>query len=130
MTPAAIRQTWIAAIVVLVVAIAAASLAPQLPVTVESISDKVWHFLAYLTLALSGSAIATPERLWRVMLRCFLLGAALELGQGAFTAARNPEWADLAANSAGIAAAWLIAGRGRAGWGLRAGAWLARRRER
>jgi len=130
LTPAAIRQTWIAAIVVLVVAIAAASLAPQLPVTVESISDKVWHFLAYLTLALSGSAIATPERLWRVMLRCFLLGAALELGQGAFTAARNPEWADLAANSAGIAAAWLIAGRGRAGWGLRAGAWLARRRER
>jgi len=130
LTPAAIRQTWIAAIVVLVVPIAAASLAPQLPVTVESISDKVWHFLAYLTLALSGSAIATPERLWRVMLRCFLLGAALELGQGAFTAARNPEWADLAANSAGIAAAWLIAGRGRAGWGLRAGAWLARRRER
>ena len=127
MNQAAIRRAWIAAIVILAAAIVAASLAPQLPDAVDTISDKVWHFLAYLALALAGSALATPERLWRTMLRCFLLGAALELGQGAFTAARSPEWADLAANAAGIAAAWLIAGGGRAGWGMRAGAWLAGR---
>lgn len=127
MSPSIVRRAWIAAIVVLVVAIVAASLAPQLPDAVETLSDKVWHFLAYLLLALAGSAIATPERLWWTMLRCFLLGATLELAQGAFTAARSPEWADLAANTAGIAAAWLIAGRGRAGWGMRMGEWLTGR---
>ena len=97
---------------------------------IETFSDKVWHFLAYLALALAGSAIASPGRLWQTMLRSFLLGAALELGQGALTANRSPEWADLAANTAGIATAWLIAGQGRSGWGLRAGAWLARLRKR
>lgn len=127
MSPETRRRIWIAAILVFVAAIAAASLAPQPPEPVATISDKAWHFLAYLSLALAGSAIATPERLWRTMLRCFLLGAALELAQGALTATRSPEWADLAANSAGIAVAWLIAGRGRAGWGLRAGAWRAGR---
>lgn len=127
MSPTTVRRAWIAAIVVLVAAIVAASLAPQLPEAVDTISDKAWHFLAYLLLALAGSAIATPRRLWSTMLRCFLLGAALELAQGALTAARSPEWADLAANTAGIAVAWLIAGSGRAGWGMRVGARLAAR---
>ena len=117
-------------ILVLVVAIVAASLSPQPPIPIETFSDKLWHFLAYLALALAGSAISAPDRLRWTMLRCFLLGAALEVAQGALTAHRSPEWADLAANTAGIATAWLIAGQGRAGWGLRAGAWLARRRER
>lgn len=119
-----------AAIVVLVVAIVAASLVPQLPAPSRSVSDKAWHFLAYLGLALAGSGITSPDRLWRTMLRCFLLGAALELAQGAMTDARSPEWADLAANTAGIAAAWVIAGQGRAGWGLRASARLFGRRGR
>ena len=38
------------------------------------------------------------------------------------------EWGDRAANVAGILTAWLIAGQGRAGWGLRAAAWLQGRR--
>jgi len=126
----AFRRLWIAGIVVLAFAIIVASLSPQLPDAVETLTDKAWHFLAYLALALGGSAIATPERLWRTMLRCFLLGAALELAQGAFTAERQADWADLAANSAGIATAWLIAGWGRAGWGLRLGAWLSARHRR
>lgn len=130
MSPSTLRRAWIAAIVVLVAAIIAASLAPQLPDPVDTLSDKAWHFLAYLSLGLAGSAISSPDRLWRTMLRCFLLGAALEIAQGALTAARSPEWADLAANTAGIIAAWLISGWGRAGWGMRAGAWFAGRRER
>ncbi len=114
----------------LVAAIISASLSPQLPDAVDSLSDKAWHFLAYLSLGLAGSAISTPSRLWRTMLRCFLLGAALEIAQGTLTAARSPEWADLAANTAGIVAAWLLSGWGRAGWGMRAGAWFTGRRER
>ena len=130
MNPTTLRRAWIAAIVVLVAAITVASLSPQLPDAVDTLSDKVWHFLAYLSLGLAGSAITAPQRLWRTMLRCFLLGAALELTQGILTADRSPEWADLAANTAGIAVAWLVAGRGRAGWGMHVGDWLNARRER
>ena len=129
MNPAILRRAWIAAICVLVAAIVTASLAPQLPDTVDTLADKAWHFLAYLVLALAGSAITTPARLWRTMLRCFALGALLEIAQGLLTATRSPEWADLAANSAGIAVAWLLSGWGRAGWGLRAAARLAGRGE-
>lgn len=91
-------------------------------------SDKVGHYLAYLTLALLGSGIAAPERLWRTMLRCFLFGAALEVAQALVTDQRAAEWGDMLANVSGILTSWLIAGSGRAGWGLRAAAWLERRR--
>jgi VanZ family protein len=113
---------------VLVAAIIVGSLAPQQPVTVDYISDKLGHYLAYFALALAVSGISTPRRLWRHLLACFVLGALLEVAQAVLTDDRSAEWGDLAANGAGIATAWLIAGRGRAGWGIRAGAWLARRR--
>jgi VanZ family protein len=122
-----LRRIWIAAIVVIVAAIVTGSLTPRQAVPVEQFSDKLGHFLAYLALALAVSGISAPRRLWRSMLGCFLLGASLELAQAAFTEHRSAEWADLAANTAGIATAWLISAQGRAGWGLRAGVWLARR---
>ncbi len=130
MTEAALRRAWSAAILVLVAAIVAGSLSPQQAAAVQGISDKLGHYLAYLTLALAVTGITARERLRRAMLGCFLLGAALELGQAVLTEHRSAEWIDLAANAAGIATAWLIGGGGRAGWGLRAGAWLARRRAR
>ena len=130
MREAVLRRAWSAAILVLVAAIVAGSLSPQQAAAVEGISDKLGHFLAYFTLALAVSGITAPQRLWRAMLGCFLLGVALELGQAVLTVHRSAEWGDLAANAAGIATAWLIAGQGRAGWGLRAGAWLAQRRTR
>ncbi|HEU5468609.1 MAG TPA: VanZ family protein [Steroidobacteraceae bacterium] len=128
MSEAALRRAWIAAILVLVALIVAGSLSPKALVPNESLSDKTGHFLAYLSLALLGSGIATPSGLWRTMLRCFLLGASLELAQALLTENRMADVADLAANAAGILTAWLIAGQGRAGWGLRAAAWLGGRR--
>jgi len=125
---ATLRRLWISAILVLVVAIVAASLSPHAVVPNESFSDKTAHFLAYLSLALLGSGIATPAGLWRTMLRCFLLGVALEVAQALLTEHRVADFADLAANVAGIGTAWLIAGQGRAGWGLRAAEWLSERR--
>lgn len=127
MSEAVLRRIWVAAIVVLVAAIVTGSLTPQQAVPVENFSDKLGHYLAYLTLALAVSGISTPQRLWLAMLGCFLLGATLELAQAALTAQRSAEWGDLAANTAGIATAWLVSAQGRAGWGLRAGAMLARR---
>jgi VanZ family protein len=123
-----LRRLWIAATLALAVAIVYWSLAPQPPVPDAIIPDKVGHALAYFSLALAGSGIVAPGRLWISMLRCLLLGAALEVAQALFTAHRSAEWGDLAADLAGILAAWLIAGRGRAGWGLRAYAWLTRGR--
>ena len=52
----------------------------------------------------------------------------MELAQALLTDHRVADVADLAANAAGIVTAWLIAGQGRAGWGLRAAAWLSERR--
>jgi VanZ family protein len=117
-----------AAILVLAGAIAAGSLLPQPPASIVYLSDKLEHGLAYFTLALAVSGISTPVRLRWHMLACFLLGATLEIAQALLTTQRSAEWADLAANAAGISVAWLIAARGRAGWGLRVGAWLAGRR--
>jgi hypothetical protein len=113
---ATLRRLWIAAIAVLVILIVVASLTPSPVVPTQSFSDKYAHL------------IAAPAGLWKVMLRCLLLGASLELAQSLLTDHRTADLADLGANAAGIAVAWLIAGQGRAGWGLRAAAWLSARR--
>jgi VanZ family protein len=123
-----LRRVWVAAVLALAAAIAVASLAPQPMLANEAHSDKIAHFIAYFALALLGSGIASPQTLWLTMLRCFILGAALEVAQAIGTDDRMAEWEDLAANLAGILAAWLVAARGRAGWGLRAAARLAERR--
>ena len=128
MTEAALRRLWIVAIAILVAVIVFASLTPSPVLSDANISDKGGHYLAYLMLALMGSGIAAPERLWRAMLRCFLLGAALEVAQALLTSNRAAEWGDLLANVLGVLTAWVIAGSGRAGWGIRAAAWLDRRR--
>jgi VanZ family protein len=128
LTPATLRRLWIAAILLLAACIVAASLAPQPLVANATLSDKAGHYIAYLALALLGSGIVAPAGLWRSMLRCFALGAVLELAQALMTDGRVASVADLAANAAGILTAWLIAGQGRAGWGLRAAERLLRRR--
>ena len=124
MSEATLRRLWMSAVLALALAIVYWSLAPQPPVPDAIIPDKAKHGLAYFTLALLGSGIATPRRLWLVMVRCLLLGAALELAQATLTEHRVAEWGDLLADLAGVAGAWVIAGQGRAGWGLRAHARL------
>jgi VanZ family protein len=119
LTESGFRHLWIAAIAVVVVAIIAGSLSPFPVLPNEMGSDKFGHYLSYLVLAILASGIVEPARLWRVMLRCFLLGLALEAAQALLTDNRMAEWSDLLANAAGILTAWLIASGGRAGWGLR-----------
>lgn len=127
MNEAALRHLWSVAIAALAAFIVYSSLSPQPLVPIETLSDKVGHALAYFSLALLVSGIMSPARMPVAMLCCLLLGAGLEIVQGAFTETRHAEWGDLAANMTGIAAAWLVAGRGRAGWGYRAFARRARR---
>jgi VanZ family protein len=126
---ATLRRLWITTILVFVGLIVAASLSPAPVIPSQSFPDKTAHFLAYFSLALLGSGITTPARLWRTLLKCFLLGAALEIAQELLTDDhRTADMRDLAANTAGILAAWLVAAQGRSGWGLRAFAWVSRRR--
>jgi VanZ family protein len=119
LTSSRLRQLWIAAIVVLVAAIVAGSLFPVPELSIEHGADKYGHYLAYLVLALFSSGIVMPERLWRVMIRCFMLGLGLEAAQAFLTDTRMAEWADLLANAAGVVTAWIVAGGGRAGWAYR-----------
>jgi VanZ family protein len=128
LSEATLRRIWITATLVVAALIVAASLSPGPVIPTQSFSDKTAHFLAYFSLALFGSGITPPARLWRTLLKCFLLGAALEIAQELLTDHRNADMRDLAANTAGILAAWMIAAQGRSGWGLRAFAWVSRRR--
>lgn len=124
------RRLWIACIVLGVAAVVVVSL---LPIPAEDLaggSDKFWHFLAYFLLALFSSGIVSAERLWRLALRCLLLGAGLEAAQAFLTETRQADWADLAANAAGILCAWMIVRGRRAGWARHVESWLARRAER
>jgi len=129
LTESNFRRLWIGAIVVVVVIIVAASLSPFQVLHGETGIDKLGHYTAYLVLAILASGIVSRERLWRAMLRCFLLGLVLEAAQALITDNRMAEWGDLLANAAGVLTAWLIAGGGRAGWGLRVATRLSRSRE-
>lgn len=119
-------RTWQAAILLLALAITLGSLLPMPELKSAAGLDKLQHLLAYFALALLGSGIVEPPRLWRVMARCFLFGLAIELLQALGNAGRSADWVDLAANGAGILAAWLVAGGGRAGWARHVDARLRR----
>lgn len=130
MTGRAFRRFWIAVIFLGVAVVVAASLLPIPAADLEDGTDKFWHFLTYFLLALFSSGIVSADRLWRLAVRCLLLGAGLEAAQALLTETRQADWADLAANGAGILCAWMIASGPRAGWARHVEAWLARRTER
>jgi VanZ family protein len=86
------------------------SLTPALPDLPEvDHGDKLGHFLAYAALmGWFAQLYRTRRAHLRIAVRLVLLGVGLELVQG-MTGYRSFEAADIAANSAGVAAAWLIA---------------------
>ena len=90
-------------------------------------SDKFGHGFMYFALTLVGSGIVAPERLRVVLLRCLLLGVAMEVAQELWTADREGDWRDMAANGAGVFAAWLIVRNGRSNWARYIEDWLRRR---
>ena len=130
MTSRAFRRAWIAVIALGVAAVVIASLLPMPAVNLEGGADKLWHFLTYFALALFSSGIVAADRLWRLAVRCLLLGATLEAAQVLLTDTRQADWTDMAANAAGILCAWMIAAGGRAGWARHVEAWFLRRTER
>lgn len=122
MTESGFRRLWIVAILVVAGIIVFTSLVPHPFLPNQSGSDKLGHYLAYFVLALMASGVVSAERLPLAMLRCFLLGLALEAAQAFLTENRLAEWTDLLANAAGVATAWIVSAGGRAGWAMRVAA--------
>jgi VanZ family protein len=80
---------------------------PKPPVHVEH-SDKLEHFLTYFALAAWYVQLVVNRQAlaWHAAALA-LLGAAIEIAQG-FTTWREPDWWDLGANLAGVAAGALL----------------------
>lgn len=75
---------------------------PELPSVPAN--DKWQHFAAYFLLAASGVQLWRGRpALIRLALGLLLMGAAIEVAQGSFTAARQADPGDLLANALGVA---------------------------
>ena len=73
--------------------------------------DKLHHLLAYATLMLMWTlALSSPtlQRQAQLALSLVLMGLLVECAQG-MTTYRFFEWADVAANSAGVMVGWIAA---------------------
>ena len=95
------------------------SLAPAGPSLGFRIGDKVQHFAGYFLLMLWFSGLYPRERHLMLAVAFFLMGAALELVQGALTTTRDMDVHDLVMNTLGIATAYLCARLGLANWARR-----------
>jgi VanZ family protein len=69
--------------------------------------DKAEHATAWAVLTGAGLLLSTKRR-WAIPLFAFLFGAAVEVLQAVMPFGRDGEWGDLAADSVGIAVAWLV----------------------
>ena len=124
MLPLARPGLWLAGAAVIFLGIVLGSLMPGALVGPVGGFDKLGHFGAYLLLTLWLAGIVERRCYFWAGLAALLLGAGLELAQGAFTTSREADWADVAANATGVGAALALALIGAGGWASRAEAWL------
>ena len=78
--------------------------------------DKAEHAVSWAVLTGAGLVLSTRRR-WAIGGFAFAFGAAIEILQAAMPLGRDGDWHDLAADSVGIVAAYLVWGMMRwAGW--------------
>jgi hypothetical protein len=80
------------------------------------LSDKVRHLTSYLVIMVYFSGLYPRERHLMLSLAFFLMGAMLELLQGALTTTRHMDFIDLTANTLGIVLGFVFARLGLAQW--------------
>ncbi len=124
MLPLARPGLWVAGAVLITLVIAVGSLVPGPLVAAVSGYDKLEHLGAYLVLTVWLAGLVERRHYLRAALAVLLFGIGVELAQGAFTATREPEWADVAANAAGVGVALALALAGAGRWTQRIEAWL------
>lgn len=128
MLPLARPGLWLAGAAVIALVIAVGSLVPGPLVAAVSGYDKLEHLGAHLVLTLWLAGLVERRHYVRAALTVLLFGIGVELAQGAFTATREPELADVAANAAGVGLALALALAGAGNWTQRVEAWLGWRR--
>ncbi|MDM4767322.1 VanZ family protein [Pelomonas sp. SE-A7] len=100
------RRAWQALFVALVLIVAWLALTPVPPRELSTGWDKANHLLAFGSLMLVGR-LAWPRRWWPMALGLVAYGGAIELLQ-LLVPGRESEWADLLADSLGIALGELL----------------------
>lgn len=124
------RAAWVALGWVLVAGVVTGSLLPSDAVPRVAVWDKLQHLAAYAALAFVFAGALGRGRWKSVLAGLALLGAALEIAQGASGAGRQASGLDAVANllgaGVGLAAAALVPG----GWCRRFEGWLGARGER
>ncbi len=102
------HATWRAAGWALLVVVVAVSLLPLRQRAGLAGLDKLEHFIGYALLMFWFAALHAPARRPWIALAFIVLGAALELAQGA-TGWRRAESLDLLADALGVASGWALA---------------------
>ncbi len=103
-----LRQVWLFTGWLLVALVVYLSLIPALPSIDITAADKVAHAFAYATLTLWFLQLYPADRRAMLVIGFIMMGIALEFLQG-LTASRSFEYADIAANTGGVALGWLLA---------------------
>ncbi len=103
-----LRKLWLFTGWLLIVLVVYVSLIPALPSIDITAGDKVAHVFAYATLTLWFLQLYPADRRAMLVIGFIMMGIALEFLQG-LTASRSFEYADIAANTGGVALGWLLA---------------------
>lgn len=121
--PAGYHAGWVLASYLLLAFVIWASLSPGDLQPAIGHLDKLWHALAYCTLAAWFMGFHAREQWWKIALWLLALGAALELVQQWMGLGRTGDLADMLANAVGVAAGTLFATVA-GGWPRRVERWL------
>ena len=109
-------RIWLIIGWLLIALIVLGSLIPHVPTPGLSVNDKFAHFTGYFLLMFWFSGLYERRQHWVLALVFFLMGVALEILQGSFTATRDLDFRDAFANGTGVAAAFVLARLGLAEW--------------
>lgn len=127
MLPLTHASAWLAASVLLVVAVLYVSLAPlNVPADLPTHFDKVEHAFAYMFLAVWFSGLLVRAHYWKIVVALAVLGLVIETLQHAMGLGRHGDPMDMAANLLGVGLGIALASRRMGGWAPKVEAWLSR----
>ena len=101
------RVGWVVVVAAALGVVVASLVSPSVLSIPVTVSDKLYHAVAYFVLALVGF-YATETEKYKIAVVVFALGACVELTQ-AFVPYRTASFADVAANSVGVVGAVVVA---------------------
>ena len=128
--PLRFPRLWVTLGWVFVVAASVASLLPGGTPGLDLANDKVEHIAGYAGLTLWFAGIYPRSRYWLIALGLLTMGIVMEFAQGWMHMGRQRDFADVIANSTGIAVGMLLALTILGGWMQKMENWIAPRKRR